>query len=39
MKIWQLIIQVGKAFNMRLSEFKIDTSGGFLDIKIYNDPI
>lgn len=39
MKIWQLIIQSGKAFGMRSSEFRIVTSSGPIEISIYNDPI
>lgn len=39
MKIWQLIIQIGKAFRMRSSEFRIDTSSGPIEITIYNDLI
>jgi len=39
MKIWQLIIQSGKAFNLRSSEFRIDTNNGPIEIQIYNDQI
>lgn len=39
MKIWQLIIQIAKAFRMRASEFRIDTNNGLLDIAVYNDLI
>lgn len=39
MKIWQLIIQIAKAFKMRASEFRIETSSGPLDTKVYNELI
>lgn len=39
MRIWQLIIQIGKAFKLRLSEFRIDTNNGLLETTIYNDLI
>jgi len=39
MRIWQLIIQIGKAYKMKCSEFRIDTNNGLLDTTIYNDLI
>jgi hypothetical protein len=39
MQIWQLIIQIAKAFQMRASEFRIDTNNGLLDTAVYNDLI
>lgn len=39
MRIWQLIIQIGKAFKLKLSEFRIDTNNGLLETTIYSDLI
>lgn len=39
MEIWQLIIQISKAFKMRRSEFRIMTNNGALDTNIYKDLI
>jgi len=39
MQIWQLIIQIGKKFGMRVNEFEIITNSGPLGDKIYNQKI
>jgi hypothetical protein len=36
MQIWQLIIQIGKKFGMRVNEFEIITNSGPLSDKIYS---
>jgi hypothetical protein len=36
MEIWQLIIQIGKKFGMRVNEFEIITNSGALHDKVYN---
>ena len=38
-QLWQIIIQIGKAFKMKCSEFRISTNSGLLDTSIYSDLI
>ena len=39
MRIWQLIIQIAKAYGFRRSDFRIVTNNGPLDMSIYTDLI
>ena len=39
MQIWQVIIQIARAFKFRLSEFQIITRNGPLGEKIYSDQV
>ena len=38
-KFWQIVLQIGKKFKMRPSEFKILAKSGTIDERIYNDDI
>ena len=35
MQIWQIVVQISRAFNLRISEFEIVTKKGPLDQSIY----
>ena len=39
MQIWQIVVQISRAFNLRISEFEIVTKKGPLDQSIYYDAV
>ena len=39
MQIWQIVVQISRAFNLRISEFEIVTKKGPLDQSIYFDAV
>ena len=39
MYIWQIVVQISRIFNLRISEFQIVTKKGALDQSIYYDTV
>jgi len=38
-QIWQIVVQISRAFNLKISEFKIMTKKGHLGTNIYYDAV